>query len=518
MRSPDGPDRRVARVPLDPRTPVIVGVAQVTHRPDGTDPPAVDSPDATALMAEAVRLAMSDTGGHAPERVDVLAIVNTLSWRFGDPARLVAERAGLEPRRRVVTPMGGNSPQALVNSTARAIASGEIDFAVLAGGETWRTRMRARRAGVELDWPRVDPELVEAEPPEVWGSELTMNSEHETSLGVYMPVQIYPLFESAIRARRGAEGVDPVTHLEQVAAMWSRFSAVAESNPYAWSQRALSPEEVITPGPSNRMVGSPYTKVMNSNNDVDMAAALIVCSAERASALGVPRERWVFPHSGADCHEHPLVSERDRLDEVPAVRAGATLALDLAHVSLADVDLIDLYSCFPSAVQLGARAIGLDPYGDRPLTLTGGLSFMGGPWNNYVMHAIATAVERLRGEGERAFVWANGGYVTKHSFGVYGDRPAADGFRWGSPQGEVDALPRRTCAQGADAAGVAHIESHTVMHDRDGGPERAITTVITESGNRAWALSDVSDVATEIAEGDHVGRRVTVANDARLHL
>ncbi len=509
-------------MPVDPRTPVIVGVGQVTRRPDGIDPPAADSPDATALMAEAIRLALTDAGGHATDqigtRVDVLAVVNTLSWRYGDPARIVAERAGLEPRRRVVTPMGGNSPQALVNSTARSIAAGEIDVAVLTGGETWRTRMRARRAEVELDWPRVEEDQVAADPPEVWGGELTMNSEHEAALGVYMPVQIYPLFESAIRARRGAEGVDPVTHLEQVATMWARFSEVAASNPYAWSPRALSAAEVITPGPTNRMVGAPYTKVMNSNNDVDMAAALIVCSAERASALGVPRDRWVFPHSGADCHEHALVSERDRLDEVPAVKAGAALALDLARITLDDVDLIDLYSCFPSAVQLGARAIGLDPYGDRALTLTGGLSFMGGPWNNYVMHAIATAVDGLRAGGERALVWANGGYVTKHSFGVYGDRPVADGFRWASPQGEVDALPHRRCATGDEAAGEASIESHTVMHDRDGLPERAITTVITENGDRAWALSSASDVASELADGDHVGRRVTVDGKATLHL
>ena len=519
MRGGRQPDHKVAGVAVDPRTPVIIGVGQVTQRPDGVDPPDPESPDATALMAEAIHLALSDAGGLALGRVDALAVVNTLSWRYGDPARLVADRAGLNPRRRVVTPMGGNSPQALVNATATSIAAGEIDLAVLTGGETWRTRMRARRAEVALHWPRVDDDLIAAAPPEVWGGELTMNSDHETSLGVYMPVQIYPLFESAIRARRGAEGIDPVTHLEQVAAMWAHFSEVAASNPHAWSRHAMTPTEVMTPGPSNRMVGAPYTKVMNSNNDVDMAAALIMCSAERASALGVPRERWVFPHSGTDCHEHPLVSERDRLDEVPAVRAGADLALHLAGITIDDVDLIDLYSCFPSAVQLGARAIGLDPYGtERTLTLTGGLSFMGGPWNNYVMHAIATAVERLRADGERALIWANGGYVTKHSFGVYGSRPPTRGFRSDSPQKQVDTLPRRRCVTGKEAAGEARLESHTVMHDRDGLPERAIATVITDGGERAWALSEVAEVVTELADGDHVGRLVTVDADARLHL
>ncbi len=501
---------------VDPRTPIVVGVGQVTHRPGPQS--VTDTPvDATSLMAEAVELAMNDTGGRRPERVDLLAVVNTLTWRYGDPARIVAERAGLTPARRAVTPMGGNSPQALVNTTAASIASGELDLAVLTGGEAWRTRRRVRREGIDPGWPKVDPEVLESQPPEVWGEELTMNSEHETALGVYMPVQVYPMFESAIRARRGSEGVDPDTHLEQVAAMWARFSAVAADNPNAWSQRALSAAEIRTATPTNRMVGAPYTKVMNSNNDVDMAAALIMCSAERAQALGIPTERWVFPQAGTDCHEHPLVSERDRLDEVPAVAAGASLALELAGTHLDEIDLIDLYSCFPSAVQLGARAMGLDPYdAGRHLTLTGGLAFMGGPWNNYVMHAIAAAVDALREGGERALVWANGGYVTKHSFGIYAGHPSATGFRRGSPQADIDALPRRECASGV--AGPGSIESHTVMHDREGTPEQAITTLILDDDRRAWALSDDPGTAAELARGDHVGRAVRVDSEARLLL
>ena len=182
------------------------------------------------------------------------------------------------------------------------------------------------------------------------------------------------------------------------------------------------------------MVGLPYTKYMNSNNDVDMAAAVIMCSAEKAESLGVPRDRWVFVHAGTDCHEHQFVSNRWSFAETPAIELGGRCVLELAGCSIDDVALVDLYSCFPSAVQLGAQSLGLSL--DRQLTRTGGLSFAGGPWNNYVMHAIATMVADLRGQpGERGLVWANGGYVTKHSFGVYSTEPPARRVQTRPPAG-----------------------------------------------------------------------------------
>ena len=248
------------------------------------------------------------------------------------------------------------------------------------------------------------------------GGELDMSHPAETERGVYLPVQIYPMFESAIRA---AAGRTPDEHLVAISELWATFSEVAAKNPFAWIRDVKSAEEIRTTTPANRLVGLPYRKYMNSNNDVDMAAALIMCTVERARRLGIAEDRWIFPHAGTDCHEHPYVSNRDSFTRTPAVEIGGRRALELAGLDIDDVALVDLYSCFPSAVQLGARSLGLDGH-DRPLTRTGGLSFAGGPWNNYVMHAIATVVAELREQpGEKALVWANGGYVTKHSFGVY---------------------------------------------------------------------------------------------------
>ncbi|MEY2400735.1 MAG: acetyl-CoA C-acetyltransferase, partial [Ilumatobacteraceae bacterium] len=189
--------------------------------------------------------------------------------------------------------------------------------------------------------------------------------------------------------------------------------------------------------------------------------------------------------------------------------------LELAGCSIDDLGLIDLYSCFPSAVQLGARSLGLSL--DRQLTRTGGLPFAGGPWNNYVMHAIATMVADLRAEpGERGLVWANGGYVTKHSFGIYSTEPSADGFRHDHPQAEIDALPEREFATPVDAEGPATIEAYTVMHSRDGGPETAIGACLLADGRRAWGMSTEAGLAAAMCDGEWVGTRVTLSGSGVL--
>jgi acetyl-CoA C-acetyltransferase len=495
----------------DPRAPVIIGVGQHVHRPDD---PAPTSP--LDLMAEAVRAAAADAGfADVPSTVDSVRVVSMLSYRAGNPAWLLAQQLGISAREHAYTTVGGNTPQSLVNRTALDIAGGLADLVVLTGGEAWRTRMQARRAGSRHVWP-VAPE---DQPPVVIGEELEMTHEAETAKGVYLPVQVYPMFDTAIRA---AGGRTPDEQVAVIAELWSRFSHVAAGNQYAWIREPRSPEEIAAVTPPNRIIGLPYRKAMNSNNDVDMGAALIMCSVERAEQLGIGRDRWVFPHSGTDCHEHNFVSNRWSFSDTPAIRLGGQRALELAGVGIDDVAFIDLYSCFPSAVQLGAASLGLDALitgGDRQLTRTGGMAFAGGPWNNYVMHSIATIVRELReSPGERGLVWGNGGYVTKHAFGIYSTEPPPDGFRFEYPQDEIDALPRRAVAEGDDATGPAAIESYTVMFDRDGNAELAIATCLLGDGRRAWATSGHGDVTAALTEGEWVGRRVVLGAGGELRV
>jgi len=491
-------------VPLDPRTPVIVGVGQRSQRVDRGEPEL----EPVDLMVVAARAALEDAGIADPSAIDSVRTVALLSWRYANPGALVAERLGVgHAVDSGISAMGGNSPQMLLNQTALDIQAGEVSCVLLAGAESWRTRMRYRAAGENPPWT-VEPEGTA--PAREIGSAVEMNHEAETALGIFLPIQVYPMFE---QARRHHLGRTMAEHLPVLGGLWSRFSEVAAKNPHAWIQEAMTPEEVTTPSPTNRMVGLPYTKVMNSNNAVEQSAAVLLCSVEVAERLGVPRDRWVFPLAGSDAHEHPYVSHRDTLHDAPAVRIAGQAALDAAGVTIDDIAHVDLYSCFPVAVEVGADALGLDL--DRQLTLTGGLSFAGGPWNDYVMHSIAAMVEALRADpGTTGLVWANGGYLTKHAFGIYSTEPPASGFQHRHPQDEVDALPSREVA--TDFDGEATVETFTVMHGKDGEPEQGIVALLLDDGRRAWATTDDADDVEMLVAEDVIGRRVRRSAEGRV--
>jgi len=223
----------------------------------------------------------------------------------------------------------------------------------------------------------------------------------------------------------------------------------------------------------------------------------------------------VFPHSGTDAHDHYFVSEREDLGRSPAMRLAGRKALGLAGVGVDDLAHIDLYSCFPSAVEITAYELGIST--DRPLTVTGGLSFAGGPWNNYVMHSIAAMAERLRAEPAAVgLVSANGGFITKHAFGVYSTEPPATPFQHADVQDEVDALPKRELCEEPD--GEIAIETWTALHDREGNPETGIVVGRLDDGRRAIGTSQDADVLKALVTEDLAGRRARVAPDGATEL
>jgi acetyl-CoA C-acetyltransferase len=453
---------------------VLIGVGQWIQR----DVAPAEAPSPLDSLEQVSRAAFEDAGldARAAGGIDTVGVVDVLGWHPKNAPGLLAERLGAKPRRHLVTAVGGEMPLVLVNEVARRIAAGQVRLALVSGTNNMRTLRRARKARLELPWPKGG----QGE-PETVGVSRGGNSWGEAEYGLGRPTDVYPIFENALRARRGLS-LD--AHRRRLGALMSRFSAVAAANPYAWFPVERSADEIATADPNNRMIAFPYTKYMNAVMDTDQAAAVVVASAAAARELGVPDDRQVHWWGGGQAIEEPwFASDRPDHARCPALASAAFAALDEAGLHLPDVDRLDFYSCFPSAVEMACEMLGLEPDDPRGLTVTGGLPYAGGPGNDYTLHSLATVAERLREQrGASGLVTGNGWYLTKHSATVLASAP-----REGTP-GPAPSLPpvpdiEETEAT-APAEGPARIETYTVLYERDGTPARGVIVGRTDAGRR----------------------------------
>lgn len=476
--------------------PVLVGIAQNEQRP--VDPQASKEP--LALMLEALQAAAEDAG--APALLSEAGSVRVVRgmWPYKNPGQVIADTLGCPQAETCLSQFGGNFVQTTVNRSALDIQAGRHEIILITGAECGSTQAKARRAGLnlreDLAW-----QPAAGTPDVMIGDEVAMTHDIERAIGLLQPIQYYPMFENALRHHLGDS---PAEHIERVSKLWAGFSAVAAGNPHAWLKEQKTAEEIRTLSSSNRPVSFPYPKLMNSNNNVDQGAALILCSESKARAFGIPEEKWIYPWAGTDAHDAYNAVNRDTFYESPAIRVAGQRALTLSGLTPADVEHVDVYSCFPVAVQVGAREIGLDL--DRPLTVTGGLTFAGGPLNNYVMHSIARLAELLREDRDsKGLITANGGYLTKHAFGVYSATPPAQPFQHQDVQDEVNQTPLREAVEVHD--GSAAVESYTVMYAGE-SPKIAYLSALLDDGRRTLATCEDPAVLADMVTEEYCGRAV----------
>jgi len=490
------------------RTPVLVGCGQITQREP--DPAAALSP--MDLTAAAARQAADDAGAGAAllaalDTIVVMRSFSDTSWRFtspfgryANPPKSLAARLDVgQARRLIYTHPGGNMPQWCVNRLFEMVTRGEVEAALIAGGEALATQKAAQRAGLALDWNE-DP----GDTPEMWGVDKRGWNDIEDRHRMAGAIFAYPLFETGIRGHLGRSVAE---HQAAMGRLFAHFAHVAAGNPLADRRQDFSADEIAAVGPDNPYIGFPYTKLMNANAFIDQAAALILTSAGKARALGVPEDNWVYLHGCADAYDHWHISDRQDFHSSPAMRVVAEETLEMAGTTLDEIAAFDLYSCFPSAVEIAGQEMGIALDDPRGLTVTGGLAYFGGPGNNYVTHSIAEMMNRVRAApGSKGMVTANGNYVTKQSAGIYSTAPAARPFAPKDPasyQAAIDAVPGPGVSEAAN--GSATVETYTVMHDRK-GPAFSILFARLADGRRCIANTpDDPAILADMVARDYLG-------------
>lgn len=465
---------------FDPATcPVIVGTGQVNDRPadplQGRDPP--------ALMAEALRLADADAGGGWLARVDSLAVVSQISFPQLNPVDgRVAELLGIAPRHSEQTPLPhGDGPVRLLDEAATRIAQGRARVVAVTGAEALRTAGALAKAGGQ-GGDNVLQAAARARPTDYRGA-----------YGLRLPVDVYPLYENALRASLGqslAEGQ------AESGAIWAAMSQMAAANPAAWMREPVAAETIVTPSADNRPIAFPYTKLMVANATVNQGAGFIVTSLAEARAHGIADDRPVFVGLGAAAKEPADFLARADYRSSPSLEISIREALRRNGVAAEDLAHAELYSCFPCMPKMARRVLGWPL--DRPVSLFGGLTFGGGPIANYMSHAVASMVDALRAGGGKGLLFANGGYATDSHTIMLGSEPFAP---TGAPrdydvQAQADALRGPVPSLDPSYAGAAEIESYTVHYRRDGSARSGTIVARTAQGSRTLALVPGEDTAT----------------------
>ena len=483
---------------LDPRTPVLVGAAAITQR--SADPSAAS--DAVDLMAQALRAAADDAGGSDPHRLITRADIILApggSWPSTDPGRVVAEQLGIAPK--TLLAELGVLQQTLFTRACEAIAAGDASVVLVCGGEARARAASAAKAGVAIAAEPVasgpaDIRLVPAQ---------EVVSQLEIQRKLYVAARQYAMIETALRA---ASGQSIPEHAREVAQLWDGFADIARTRPEAWKQN-VTPLGDGAATPANPWYAWPYTKQHCSYWTVDQAAGHILCSVEAAQAAGIPSDRWVFPWAAAESNAMVMLSERACPNRSPAIASTGKALTELTGIAPADVDYLDIYSCFPAAVRVQAAELGIRA--DRPWTVTGGMPFGGGPLNNYVLQSTARMMAVLReNPGATGLVTSISGMITKQGMGLWSTAPPTTPFRNADVTDEALAATAKAPVDGA-YAGHAKVVGYTVTYEGT-APKTGVAIAAAPSGVHTVVTSEDPQVLADMIATEWVGRSIEIVD------
>ena len=515
----------------DNSTPIIVGVGDVCETlTDELLNDLTQASSALDLAAQAAQLALDDAQINAAQ-IDTLAVVRSmpdsvplLSPPFGNsnnPPASIATRIAAQPSEMLYSKSGGDVPQRMVNEYAELLNQGAAQLVLIAGGEANATSKAALRAQQQLDWAEqyltgsnsTNSNFTNSNSTNLGADLEGMFGVEEFRHGLLQPVNQYAVIENA---RRSQLKHSPAQHAKAMAELFAPLSEVAKNHPTAMFPHAFSATEIATVSEHNPYIALPYTKRMVAKDGVNQGAAVLMTTVGKARELAIAEDKWVYLHAYAQASDIALI-KRPQLGDSLALRQTLQCAMQWAGLTADDLSVIDLYSCFPIAVELAKEALGISATSSLALTQTGGLPYFGGPGNNYSLHAICAVIRELRKQPTAyGLVSANGGMLQKHAVGIYSCRAAWQHCDSSELQATIDNQPQVPVE--SYPSGRASIESYTVSFAR-GKPIHAIVVGRTAQNTRFLANPYLGDAATmqELLEQDCLGKTIYLRADGQAN-
>jgi len=369
--------------------------------------------EALLLMDHAVKAALSDSGNKlVKDYIDEIRIPKGF-WRYRDPGKWIAKNNDFKSIPTTYVTKIGVLQQNLINDACLKIENGEIKASIILGGEARYKQLRSVIEKKEYSETKLDenPDFYIKAKEDLYGDE------ELAELGA-MAVGYYAAMETAIRKNDGEKIND---HQNNIASMYEEFSKIASNNKDGWIDNPYSKEEILDSSKKNKMLAYPYNKLHCTSWNVNQSAALIICSEELANKLKIDKNKRVYPITSSENNHMIAVQQRPKLFDSLGMKYAAnsiSKTIDRLDITL---DAYDLYSCFPAAIKMFSKSLGLD--NEISKTITGSMAYAGGPLNSFVLHSTVKMIQKIRtSELSHGLVTGVSGMMTKQSFCVWGKK------------------------------------------------------------------------------------------------
>ena len=452
--------------------------------------------EALLLMDHAVKAALSDSGNKlVKDYIDEIRIPKGF-WRYRDPGKWIAKNNDFKSIPITYVTKIGVLQQNLINDACLKIENGEINASIILGGEARYKQLRSIIEKKEYSETKLDenPDFYIKAKEDLYGDE------ELEELGA-MAVGYYAAIETAIRKNDGEKIND---HQNNIASMYEEFSKIASNNKDGWIDNPYSKEEILDNSKKNKMLAYPYNKLHCTSWNVNQSAALIICSEELANKLEIDKNKRVYPITSSENNHMIAIQQRPKIfDSLGMQYAANSISKVIERLDIT-LDAYDLYSCFPAAIKMFSKSLGLD--NEISKTITGSMAYAGGPLNSFVLHSTVKMIQKIRtSELSHGLVTGVSGMMTKQSFCVWGKKYKEHFiFNDVTDQAELNEIPIELSSI---TEGEGEIIGYTIIEGSESIP-KAVLYIDDEKKHRKVVSSFDKIFINLLMEEEWVGKKV----------
>ena len=382
------------------KKPVVIGLG-ITQQKGSY----AELDEALFLMEKVAMQAINDCGNSKiKDFIDVIDIPKGF-WRYRDPGKWIAEKNNFSNTKTSVNKIGVLQ-QHLINNTCNKIIKGEIRAGLILGGESRAKMIAALKEGIEYK----EMEL-STNPDKYVKAKDDLYGEGEAEALGLMAVGYYAVMESAMRK---SKSLNLKEHEDYLGSMYADFSEIASKNQYAASDKSISKDQIMLANSDNKPMAYPYNKYHCTSWNVSQASAILICEEGLADQLNISKQKRIYPMASSETNHMIALIQRPSLISSAGLKLASEKINEVVDKHSINLNLIDLYSCFPVAVQQFENVLNLNTKTSR--TITGAMPFAGGPLNNYMLHATVQALLKLRSQSGHSLITGVSGMMTKQSF------------------------------------------------------------------------------------------------------